>query len=463
MLYWLFDALQEVPGLGVFQFLTFRAVLAAGFSLVISLYAGKQIILLLRRKVIGESIRKLGPDTHKHKAGTPTMGGLIIVTAIVVPSILWSDLSNAYVWLAVLATLWMGLFGFLDDYIKVFRKNKAGLHGMIKIAGQVGLGLIVGIVMVTNEDFSGVNPHIEIDGDVEINEFLERVGFEDEDELLQAGDTPFDQLEEADQHKPHAQYLIRRYGEGRLTIQIPDSLRAKTAYELFGRKDPGFATSTNIPFLKNEAFDYGNLAFWTDSVLWSKLIYVALVIFIVTAVSNGVNITDGLDGLAAGTSAIVGALLGLYAYLSGNLVFADYLNIFHIPMGGELFVFCAAFVGACIGFLWFNAYPAQIFMGDTGSLALGGAIGTLSLMVKKELLLPIFCGIFFVESLSVILQVGYYKYTRSRYGEGKRLLRMSPLHHHYELGGWQEPKIVTRFWIVSILLILLAFATIKLR
>jgi len=389
MLYYLFDWLDEaydLPGAGVFQYITFRAVMAAVTSLFISLVMGKRLIAYLRSRLIGETIRNLGPESHKKKAGTPTMGGLIIIAAIALPTLLWGKLHNAYVFLILLATLWMGLVGFIDDYIKVVKKNKSGLRGKFKIVGQVVLGTIVGAVMMFHPDFH-------------------------------------------------------------------------TA-------DPGFATTTNIPFLKDYLFDYSQLAFWETSPeggLSAKLIYILIAIFIVTAVSNGVNITDGLDGLAAGTTGIVATFMGLLAYVSGNINFAEYLNIAFIPKSGELLVFAAALIGACIGFLWYNAHPAQVFMGDTGSLALGGALGVMALMIKVELLLPLICGIFFVESLSVILQVSWFKYTKRKYGAGRRIFRMAPLHHHYELGGLHESKIVTRFWIVTILLVIIAFATLKLR
>ena len=388
MLYYLFqwlDSTLQVPGAGVFQFITFRAAMAAVFSLLISLILGGKLIAMLRRKLIGESIRDVGPESHKKKAGTPTMGGLIILGAILLPSVLFARLENAYIYLILLVTVWMGAVGFMDDYIKVFRKDKKGLKGKFKVVGQVALGLVLGLFMLFHADFQTSNA--------------------------------------------------------------------------------AFATSTNIPFFKQSFFDYTQLAFWEgEPGSWSgKLLYLFVVVFIITAVSNGVNITDGLDGLAAGTVAIVALTMGIFAYVSGNAIFARYLYIAHIPQAGELVVFIAALVGACAGFLWYNTHPAQVFMGDTGSLALGGALGALALMLKIELLLPILCGVFFVENLSVILQVGYFKYTKRKFGEGRRIFRMAPLHHHYELQGLHEVKIVVRFWIVTLLLAVLTFVTLKLR
>lgn len=471
-MYHLLDWLEqtyEIPGFGVFQYITFRAALAAVFSLAISLWFGKRLIDFLRRKLIGETIRKAGPESHKLKAGTPTMGGVIILAAIIFPALLWSDLQNAYVLLLVLATLWMGLIGFIDDYIKVFKKNKSGLKGKFKIFGQVGLGLIIGVTMVTHPDFRGHKPRVNENGIIKTNEFLRQVGFENKDRLLSVEGQSFDHSLFGAQSEPHAAYTILRTDFARtgnadtLVISVNEAERRIVANEMFGFEDPSLITRTNVPFFKNFEFDYGSLVFWSDAPIWSYLIYILVAIFIVTAVSNGVNITDGLDGLAAGTTAIVGSSLGVFAYLSGNIIFADYLNITFIPLSGELLVFSAALIGACIGFLWFNAHPAQVFMGDTGSLALGGAIGVIALMIKKELLLPIICGVFFAESLSVIVQVLYFKYTKKKYGEGRRIFKMAPLHHHYELGGWHESKIVTRFWIIAILLEILAFATLKLR
>lgn len=473
MLYAFFDWLEthtQFPGAGVFQYLTFRAVLAAVTALFIALYVGKRVILFLRRKLIGESIRDLGPETHKKKAGTPTMGGLVILASILGALLLWGDWTNAYVWLIGLATLWMGLIGFADDYIKVFLKNKAGLKGKFKVFGQVGLGLLVGLTMVLHPDFDGRNPHLDSEGFVRPNNLLREVGFQKNDRVFMVNGQFTDDFQaeyRASRAFPNAKgdiYNIERPQEDSTRIvHVPFGQSEEVRTALFGQPVAGFATRTNVPFLKNAELQYERLAPSFLGAWGGKLVYVLLAILVVTAVSNGVNLTDGLDGLAAGTSAIVGAGLGVLAYLSGNQIFADYLNIEYIPYGGELFVYAAAFVSACVGFLWFNAHPAQVFMGDTGSLALGGAIATLALMVKKELLLPVMCGVFFIESLSVILQVGYFKYTKRRTGEGKRIFRMAPLHHHYELQGWHEAKITVRFWIVSILLVLLTFSTLKLR
>lgn len=483
MLAELFDWLAEhttLPGMGVFRFITFRAVLAAIFSLLISIGAGWAIIGLLRRKLIGETIRTVGPESHQKKKGTPTMGGIIIIAAILIPTLLWAKLSNIYVLLVLLATAWMGLVGFADDYIKVFLKNKQGLKAKFKLAGQVGLGLIVGLVMVTHDDFKGPRSNVSRDGRLALNDALREVGFRDSDVLVGAGFTEDSVVrythtatELASGQAPARAFttyqVMRRAGAGQgptvTTISVAPGNETSVMEMLCCSRQAGFATQTNIPFFKQTEFDYRWLAFWDadPSSVWGSIIYVLVVIFIVTAVSNGVNITDGLDGLAAGTTAIVAVVLGIFAYVSGNLVFARYLNISYIPYSGELLVFAAALIGACIGFLWYNCHPAQVFMGDTGSLALGGAVGVLSLMIKKELLLPLICGVFFVESLSVIVQVAYFKYTKRRFGEGRRIFRMAPLHHHYELGGMHESKIVTRFWIVTILMGILAFATLKLR
>jgi phospho-N-acetylmuramoyl-pentapeptide-transferase len=478
MLYYLFDWLDrafDFPGAGVFQYLTFRATAAALLSVFISLFIGRRLILYLRRKLIGETIRTLGPETHKKKAGTPTMGGLVILTAIVVPTVLLADLRSPYVWLILLATVWMGLIGFLDDYIKVVKKNKAGLKGRFKVVGQVVLGLIVGLTLVLHPDFSGRVRRTNEEGVVRANELLRAAGFQNGDKIVKANDKPFATLR-ADpstvaQHlelKPnfYRTYRVQRALPGGGTEEVllrVDTVPDVVMAQLIGLVQNDYSTQTDLPFVKSHRFDYGDLAFWTQNVWVSRILYILVCIFVVTAVSNGVNITDGLDGLAAGTSAIVGICLALFAYLSGNAIFANYLNISYIPTSGELFIYAAAFVAACIGFLWYNAHPAQVFMGDTGSLALGSAIAVMALMVKKELLLPIICGVFLVENLSVMLQVGYFKYTKRKYGEGRRIFRMSPLHHHYELQGWHEAKITTRFWIVNILLVLLAFATLKLR
>jgi len=469
MLYHLFDYLNkiyDIPGFGVFQFITFRAVMAIIFSLFISLLIGKQIINLLKRKLIGESIRELGPESHKSKKGTPTMGGLIIIAAIIIPTLLWGDLSNAYVILILISTLWMGAIGFLDDYIKVFKKDKAGLKGKFKIIGQVGLGLIVGLTMLFHPHFSGTRGNCNSKGVIRTNSTLEIAGFKNGDKLLRLGDRPFSP---PGKKIPVARtYVVERIIQGQpqqVMISMQEASMKEVAIQLFGARDKSFVTKTNIPFLKNQVVNYSNIAFWEKSSTgWGgKIVYLLIVIFIVTAVSNGANITDGLDGLAAGTTAIIAVTLAIFSYVSGRVDFSAYLNVSYIPMSGELVIFCAAMIGACVGFLWYNTYPAQVFMGDTGSLALGGAVGVLSLMVKKELLLPLLCGIYFVESLSVIIQVSWFKYTKKKYGEGRRIFRMAPLHHHYELTGLHESKIVTRFWIVTILFALLAFATLKLR
>lgn len=405
MLYYLFDYLDrqfDLVGAGVFKYISFRAGMAAAISLLITIMFGKSLINFLKKKQIGEEIRELGLEGQTAKRGTPTMGGLIIIAAILVPTLLFAKLDNVYVILLVTATVWMGLIGFLDDYIKVFKKDKKGLAGKFKIVGQVGLGLIVGFTLYFND--SVVERRVK-DPDVEV---------------VVVNGVP-----------------VRNYEDVK-------------------------STKTTIPFFKNNELDYKNiLPFLGENSTW--IIYVLVVTFIITAVSNGANITDGIDGLAAGTAGIIGITIGIFAYLSGRVDFSEYLNIMYIPNLSELVIFCTAFVGACLGFLWYNAYPAQVFMGDTGSLTLGGVIAVLALAVRKELLIPVICGIFLIESLSVIIQVAYFKYTKKKYGEGKRIFLMSPLHHHYQKKGIHESKIVTRFWIVGILLAIFSLATLKLQ
>jgi phospho-N-acetylmuramoyl-pentapeptide-transferase len=406
MLYYLFRYLHEhfhLPGAGVFQYTTFRAGLSVIVSLLIAQLFGGRLIKVLQRKQVGETIRELGLAGQNEKKGTPTMGGLIILLAILVPVLLFARLRNIYIILMLLSTVWLGLIGFLDDYIKVFRKNKEGLSGRFKVLGQIGLGLTVGWVLYYSNE-------------VTVREYL----------------------------LPNGQYS------------------AIDATKIW--KDVHL-TLTTVPFMKNNELNYGDL--FANAQLVFKdfygLLYIPLVIVIITAVSNGANITDGLDGLAAGTSAIIGITLAIFAFVSGNALLADYLDIMFIPDSGELVIFCTAFVGACVGFLWYNSYPAQVFMGDTGSLALGGIIAVLALIVRKELLIPVLCGVFLIENLSVIVQVSWFKYTKRKYGEGRRLLRMSPLHHHYQKLGYHESKIVSRFWIVSIMLAIITLVTLKLR
>jgi phospho-N-acetylmuramoyl-pentapeptide-transferase len=403
MLYYLFEYLDnryDLLGAGVFQYISFRAGMAAFVSLLIALVFGKKIIGFIQNKQIGESIRDLGLEGQMEKKGTPTMGGLMIILCIVIPTLLFAKITNIYIILLLISTIWLGFIGFMDDYIKVFKKNKEGLQGKFKIVGQVTLGLVVGLTLLYNSSV-----------------------------------------------------VVREY-------MLPDgsvsTIQSSAVY-----KDVE-SSLTTIPFLKNNELDYGSITCMvTDNC--TPVLYVLLVIVVITAVSNGANITDGIDGLAAGTSAIIAATLSIFAYVSGNAIFASYLNIMYIPYSGELVIFGAALMGACIGFLWFNSYPAQIFMGDTGSLALGGVIAVMAIAVRKELLLPVICGIFVIENLSVIIQVSYFKYTKKKYGEGRRIFKMSPLHHHYQKSGFHESKIVTRFWIVGILLAILSLATLKLR
>lgn len=408
MLYYLFEYLDkqfDFFGAGVFRYISFRASMAMLFSLLIPLIYGERIINFLRRLQIGETVRDLGLEGQKQKQGTPTMGGLMILGAIVIPTLLFARLSSIYIILLLIATVWMALVGFLDDYIKVFKKNKEGLKGIFKVCGQIGLGLIVGLGLYFNKY-------------VVVREYVH-------------GDSAF--------------YTMNKVSS------IYNDVKS---------------TVTTIPFFKDNEFDYAILTSWLgDSYTW--IAYVAVVIFIITAVSNGANITDGIDGLAAGTSAIIGTTLMIFAYLSGNAIFADYLDIMYIPHSGELVIYCAAFTGACIGFLWYNSFPAQVFMGDTGSLMLGGCIATMALCLRKEMLVPLMCGIFLVENLSVMLQVGYFKYQKRtkgiEYARENRLFRMSPLHHHYQKGGFHESKIVIRFLIVGVLLAIVSLATLKLR
>ena len=481
MLYYLLDWLDkefDLPGFGVFQYISFRAVMSIIFSLIIALLIGKRIIRFLQRKQIGEVVRDnaIGPD-HAHKKGTPTMGGVIILAAIVIPTLLWADLKNGYVWLILIGTVWMGLIGFVDDYIKVFKKDKRGLSGKFKLMGQIVLGLLTGLVMLFHTDFMGARASITQLNILKSNQLLQSVGFQPGDELIAINGNAFETFPSYETYSQIESYSILRREEDEniidydkppqeVKLSIPKNLRTDVAGEIFGPRDKTFVYQTDFPFFKDYVFDYSKVILlekFIDSKWLGRIVYLLVVIFIITAVSNAVNLTDGIDGLAAGTTAVAGTTLGVFAYISGNAIFSDYLNISYIPLSAELFIYCTALVGGCLGFLWYNSYPAQVFMGDTGSLALGGALGVLSLMVKKELLLPIICGIFFAETLSVIIQVTYFRYTKKRYGEGRRIFKMSPLHHHYEKAGFHESKIVTRFLIVAIMLAALAFATLKLR
>ena len=410
MLYYLFEYLDktyDVPGAGLFNFITFRAILAVILSLFIATVYGKKIIKYLQKKQVGESIRDLGLEGQNEKAGTPTMGGIIIILATLIPVLLFAKLENIYVILLIVTTLWMGAIGFIDDYIKKFKNDKQGLPGKFKIIGQVGLGIFVGVTMY-------LHPDIVVQRNIE---------------------------------NPGAETQII----------------AKGPTNEFYVKDK--ALLTTIPFVKENEFNYSELISWAgknyQSYVW--LIFIPIVIFIITAVSNGANLTDGIDGLAAGTSAIIGITLALFAWVSGNVIFSDYLNIMYIPNTGEMTIFITAFVGALIGFLWYNTYPAQVFMGDTGSLTIGGIIAVIAIAVRKELLIPILCGIFLMENLSVVLQVSWFKYTKKKFGEGRRIFRMSPLHHHYQIKGFHESKIVTRFWIVGIFLAIITIVTLKIR
>jgi phospho-N-acetylmuramoyl-pentapeptide-transferase len=416
MLYHLFEYLEEVynlPGAGVFQYISFRASLAVIVSLIISLLFGKRLIAKLQDLQAAETIRTLGLDGEEAKRGTPTMGGLIILAAILIPTLLFAKLDNVYVLLMIFSTIWLGLIGFLDDYIKIYKKDKAGLAGRFKIIGQVGLGIIVALVLHFNDS-------------VVVRE----------------------------------QYKINTINEAPADVEVKN-INGQLMYF----KDVK-STTTTLPFIKTHEVDYSKFLFWMNDAKankWAWVVFMVIAVLVITAVSNGANLTDGIDGLAAGSSAIIGITLAVLAFISGNLIFSDYLNIMFIPNQGELVIFAAAFTGACIGFLWYNSFPAQVFMGDTGSLALGGIIAVLALMIRKELVLPILCGIFLIENLSVMIQVSYFKYTKKKYGEGRRIFKMSPLHHHYQKLGYAEPKIVTRFWIVGIMLAIFTIITFKLR
>lgn len=426
MLYYLFIYLRQqfqLAGAGVFQYITFRASMAIILSLIITLILGKGLIRFLQKKQIGETVRDLGLQGEAGKRGTPTMGGLIIIAGIVIPTLLFAQIKNVYIWMMLLSTVWLGLIGFIDDYIKVFRKNKEGLAGRFKILGQIGLGIIIGFTMYYNQ-------HVSITRELPPGKSLADVIYNDAEYPVSE---PYTRIDEK--------------GVQRTYVQVQTSV-------------------TTLPFIKTHELSYAKIAsvFGDGAVGWlTPTIYILFVIFIITAVSNGANITDGLDGLATGVSAVAGLCFGVFAYLSGNYIFADYLNIMHIPNLGELSVFVGAFVGACVGFLWYNAYPAQVFMGDTGSLALGGIIASLAIIVRKEIMIPIICGIFLVENLSVMIQTGYFKYTRKKYGEGKRVFKMAPLHHHYQKLGYHESKIVTRFWIIGIILAVFSIVTLKLQ
>ena len=437
MLYQLFSWLDksfDIPGIGIFQFLTFRIAMAILLSLFIATVYGKKMILFLQKKQIGESVRELGLAGEQQKKGTPTMGGIIILMSVLIPTLLFANLDKVYIRLMILCTVWLGLIGFLDDYFKIRarkdaqekgesykKKNSDGLAGISKVIGQVGLGIIIGVTLYFSNSVT-----------------VER-------EIISTNVSA--SLAKGEKIAKGADVVVRTInGEERRFVKVKTPI-------------------TTIPFVKNHEFNYSKLISWmgpgAEKYTW--IVYILVVTFIITAVSNGANITDGLDGLAAGVSAIIGAALGVFVYVSGNYVFADYLNVMYIPNLGELSIFVGAFVGACIGFLWYNAYPAQVFMGDTGSLALGGIIASLAVIVRKELLIPIFCGVFLIENLSVIIQVGYFKYTKKKYGEGRRVFLMSPLHHHYQKKGFHESKIAVRFWIITILLVITSILTLKTR
>ncbi len=413
MFYYLFHFLDKnynIPGGGVFQYITFRMAMAVIVSLIITTVYGRRLIDYLRYKQVGETVRNLGLEGQMQKAGTPTMGGIIIILGTIVPTLLFAKIDNIYIIIMLVTTIWLGAIGFLDDYIKVFKKNKEGLAGRFKIIGQVGLALFVGWTMYFNSDI-----------------------------------------------------IVRQQVHPPITVNAPVQyhMNGKTAVYTQDMK----STTTTMPFYKNNEFDYAKVLKFLGGNYqhYTLLVFLVFVIVIITAVSNGANITDGIDGLATGTSAIIGVTLAFLAYVSGNTVIADYLNIMYIPNSGELVIFAGAFVGACVGFLWYNSYPAQVFMGDTGSLAIGGIIAVFAIMIRKELMLPVLCGIFLIENLSVVMQISWFKYTKKKYGEGRRIFLMAPLHHHYQKKGFHEAKIVTRFWIICILLAIVTLITLKLR
>jgi len=416
MLYHLFEYIQanyDLPGAGVFQYISFRAAASIITSLICSMVIGKKVIEYLQLKQVGEIVRDLDLAGQIQKQGTPTMGGLIILSSILIPTLLFAQLDNVYVILMIVSTVWLGTIGFIDDYIKVFKKDKEGLAGRFKILGQIGISIIVACTLYFNDSVAV------------------------KDRLVSGGES------------------IEMTIDGKLVKVQTSPVYAEAEHSLV----------TTIPFVKNNEFDYSSLLFFLGDKAkdWGWLVFIPIVIFIVTSVSNGANLTDGLDGLATGTSAIIGVTLAVFAYVSGNIIFADYLNIMYIPGSGELVVFISAFIGACVGFLWYNQYPAQVFMGDTGSLALGGIIAVFALAIRKELLIPILCGIFLMENLSVVMQVSYFKYTKKKFGEGRRIFLMSPLHHHFQKKGMHEAKIVGRFWIIGIMLAVLTVVTLKLR
>ena len=412
MLYYLFEYLEkefQFPGASLFGFITFRAAMAVILSLLISTIYGKRIINYLRRKQVGETIRELGLEGQKEKSGTPTMGGIIIILATLIPVLLLAKLDNIYIILLLVTTVWMGVIGFIDDYIKKFKKDKEGLKGKFKVLGQVGLGLIVGATLYFHQDVT---------------------------------------IKEKDLSSQQ-EIVINQQENSSLPKFLPEEK----------------STKTTIPFVKQNEFNYSSLITWISPSLekYTWVVFILAVIFIITAVSNGANLTDGIDGLAAGTSAIIVLTLGIFAWVSGNIIFSDYLNIMYIPRVEEITIYIAAFVGALVGFLWYNTYPAQVFMGDTGSLTIGGIIAVIAIAVRKEWLIPVLCGIFLAENLSVVMQVSWFKYTKKKYGEGRRIFKMSPLHHHYQKGGYHESKIVTRFWIIGILLAIVTIVTLKIR
>jgi phospho-N-acetylmuramoyl-pentapeptide-transferase len=451
MLYYLFGYLDKLgfPGAGMFQYISFRSSLAIILALFIGLFIGKRIIGYLQLKQIGETIRDLGLEGQMQKKGTPTMGGVIILISLLVPVLLLCDLKNVYIILMIITTVWLGTIGFIDDYIKVFKKDKEGLQGKFKIMGQVILGLIVGLTIY-------FSPQVVVRERVPYTPVVNQTIMSNAPVTNQTSSTP--------EKTGIGQTSGTLTTTMATTTTISENNEVKVVKQAFVTRDVK-STATTIPFIKSHQFRYSKVLDWMGekAYYWKWLILVIVAVFIITAVSNGANITDGLDGLASGTSIIIGITLAILAYVSGNAIYANYLNIMHLPNTGELVIFISAFIGALVGFMWYNTFPAQVFMGDTGSLAIGGIIAVFAILIRKELLIPILCGIFLVENLSVMMQVSWFKYTKKKYGEGRRIFLMSPLHHHYQKKNYPEPKIVTRFWIIGVILAILTIVTLKIR
>ncbi|MCS7189013.1 MAG: phospho-N-acetylmuramoyl-pentapeptide-transferase [Bacteroidia bacterium] len=456
----------DLPGMRLAQYLSFRTLMAGLTAGIVGWLLGPHIIRWLQKKAIAESIRQEGPQTHAAKQGTPTMGGILIGISLVVGVLLWGELTNAYLWALLGLAIWLGGLGFLDDWLKKTR-NKQGLPPRLKLAGQAAAALWLTLLMLTEPSFYTTREHVRSDGTLRMAPILREVGFQKEDRLLTVEEVPFSFSQQhfhpllAGERAP-TYYRIKR-GKDTITIAIPPEMQISVATKLFGQQHFSSLFRTNLPFVKSQEIVYGRLGNWQAPPWLQAVIYGLVLLFILTATSNAFNLTDGLDGLAIGVGGIAFVSLGVFAYFSSNRIWADYFMILYLPYASEVTVFCGAMVGTSLAFLWYNAYPAQVFMGDTGSLMIGGLIGAIAMMIKKELLLPLIAGVSFAETLSVMLQVAYFRYTKRKYGQGRRIFRMSPLHHHYELGGWHEVKVVIRFWIIALLLNALAFITLKLR